>query len=74
MTEVERIECKKAYVELNEIIKRMPIVDKQKIPKEFKKNLYNEMDKNYSFSYDDEKRYIRTENKSGNKSIASRTI
>ena len=55
MTEVERIECRKAYVELNEIIKRMPIVDKQKIPKEFKKNLYIEMDKNYNFSYDDEK-------------------
>ncbi len=55
MTETERKELKKAYVELNEIIKRMSLEEKQKIPTIFIKNLNSKMDKSYKFVIDDKK-------------------
>lgn len=55
MTEIERKEYKKAYVELNEIIKLMSLEEKRKIPKAFIQNLNNEMDKDYKFVIDDKK-------------------
>ena len=55
MTEIEKNEYKKAYVELYEIIKKMSLQERQKIPKEFVKNLYDEMDKNYKFEFDNNK-------------------
>ena len=58
MTEIEKNEYKKAYVELYEIIKKMSLEEIQKIPKEFVKNLYNEMDKNYKFEFDTEKNIL----------------
>ena len=69
MTEVERIECKKAYVELNEIIKRMPMAEKRKIPKEFRRNLYDEMDRNYSFKYDEKKDILKQNLKTETKAL-----
>ncbi len=55
MTDLETKEYKKAYVELNEIIKLMPPEEKKKIPKAFIENLNNEMDKNYTFFIDSNK-------------------
>ena len=39
MNEIEKKEYRKAYVELNEIIKMMSLEEKQKIPKSFIQNL-----------------------------------
>ena len=45
----------KAYVELNEIINHLPIEEQYKIPKHFKDNLIENMDKEYIFIFDSEK-------------------
>ena len=49
MTQTERKEFQKAYVELYEIIKVLPEEEQKKIPKLFLKNLKNNMDKEYKF-------------------------
>lgn len=55
MIEVEINEYKKAFVELNEIIKRMSKKEKERIPQSFMKNLEKEMDKEYTYVYDENK-------------------
>ena len=55
MNEIEKKEYRKAYVELNEIIKMMSLEEKQKIPKSFIQNLNHEMDKDYKFVIDNKK-------------------
>ena len=49
MTQVEKEEYKKAYVELYEIIKVLPEEEQRKIPKLVLKNLKDNMDKEYKF-------------------------
>ena len=49
MTQAEKNEYKKAYVELYEIIKVLPDEEQKKIPKLILKNLKNNMDKEYKF-------------------------
>ena len=49
MTQTEKKEFQKAYVELYEIIKVLPNEEQKKIPKLFLKNLKNNMDKEYKF-------------------------
>lgn len=51
----EREEIKKAYTELNEIIKNMSTYEKEKIPYIIVQNLQENMDKNYKFIYDNQK-------------------
>ena len=58
MTEVEKNEYKKAYVELNEIIKLLSNEEKQKIPNVFIKNLNENMDTNYEFKLDNTKNIL----------------
>ena len=58
MTNSEKLEFKKAYVELYEIIKKMSKQEIQKIPKEYIVNLKNEMDKTYIFEFDDKKNIL----------------
>ena len=55
MTQVEKKEYQKAYVELYEIIKVLPEEEQEKIPKLVLKNLKNNMDKEYKFTLDKEK-------------------
>lgn len=55
MTDIERTEFRKAYVELYEIIKKMSNKEIQKIPKEYIINIKNEMDRTYEFEFDDKK-------------------
>lgn len=55
MIEVKIDEYRKAYVELNEIIKRMTKQEKEKIPELVIKNLEKEMDKKYKYIYDESK-------------------
>ena len=55
MTNAERIEYKKAHVELYEIIKRLSNAEKDKIPPTFMNNLKNDMDENYVFVMDETK-------------------
>ena len=52
MTQTEKKEFQKAYVELYEIIKVLPNEEQKKIPKMFLKNLKNNMDKEYKFILD----------------------
>ena len=52
MTQTEKKEFQKAYVELYEIIKVLPEEEQKKIPKLFLKNLKNNMDKEYKFILD----------------------
>ena len=49
MTQTEKKEFQKAYVELYEIIKVLPNEEQKKIPKLFLKNLKNNMDKECKF-------------------------
>ena len=64
---INRSEYAKAYVELYEIIKKLPLDDQNKIPKDFIDFLKNNMDSNYSFKYIDNKslleQNIKTETK-----------
>lgn len=50
MTNEKNIQYKKAYVELNEILKVLSKEQKEKIPKNFINNISNNMDKNYKFT------------------------
>ena len=49
MTQVEKEEYQKAYVELYEIIKVLPEKEQKKIPKVVLKNIEDNMDKEYKF-------------------------
>ena len=49
MTQAEKKEYQKAYVELYEIIKVLPEEEQKKIPKLVLKNLKDNMDKEYKF-------------------------
>lgn len=69
MTEIERIEYKKAYVELNEIIKKMSLEERAKIPEIFMKNLNNEMDKDYKYIIDNEKSILEQNFKTETKAL-----
>ena len=53
--QVEKIEYKKAYVELYEIIKALPEEEQEKIPKTLLKNLKDNMSKEYKFEIDTER-------------------
>ena len=55
MTESEKAEFRKAYVELYEIIKKMSKQEFQKIPEEYIVNLKNEMDRTYKFEFEEKK-------------------
>ena len=55
MTNEKNIQYKKAYVELNEILKVLSKEQKEKIPKNFINNILNNMDKNYKFTFDESK-------------------
>lgn len=55
MTKEKRLQYKKAYVELYEIIKNLSGDEKTKIPKEFVYNLKRDMDCNYLFQFDKSK-------------------
>ncbi len=52
MTQAEKKEYQKAYVELYEIIKVLPEEEQKKIPKLFLENLEDNMDKEYKFILD----------------------
>lgn len=52
MTQAEKKEYQKAYVELYEIIKVLPEEEQKKIPKIILKNLKDNMDKEYKFMLD----------------------
>lgn len=54
MLQAEKIEYQKAYVELYEIIKSLSKEEQEKIPKIIKKNLKDNMDKEYRFILDKE--------------------
>ena len=55
MTNEKNIQYKKAYVELNEILKVLSKEQKEKIPNNFINNISNNMDKNYEFTFDESK-------------------
>ena len=55
MTKGKQLEYKKAYVELNEIIKVLSDEQKNKIPEVFKQNLIEDMDTSYKFEFDNTK-------------------
>ena len=52
---INKDEYLKAYVELYEVINRLPIEDKSKIPEDFIQFLKDNMDNNYTFTYDSSK-------------------
>lgn len=52
---INKSEYKKAYLELYEIIKKISLEDKRKIPEDFIEYLKDNMDTNYSFKYDNTK-------------------
>ncbi len=54
MVQVEKVELRKAYVELNEIIKALSEEEQEKIPEIVKKNIKANMDKGYKFILDKE--------------------
>ena len=55
MIKIEKLEYKKAYVELYEIIKVLSKEEQEKIPKTVLKNLKDNMDKEYKFTLDNQK-------------------
>ncbi len=55
MTNEKSIQYKKAYVELNEILRVLSKEQKEKIPKNFINNISKNMDKNYEFTFDESK-------------------
>ena len=55
MKKEKELQYKKAYVELNEIIKVLSDEQKDKIPEVFKNNLIENMDTEYKFEFDDTK-------------------
>lgn len=69
MTQLEKKEYKKAYAELLEIIKLLPKEEQNKIPDTFKKNLEDNIDKNYIFVLDKEKDILEQEYKDETKAL-----
>lgn len=61
MTNEKRIQYKKAYVELYEIIKRLSKEEQSKIPNVFMDNLIKSKDTNYSFEFDESKGILEQE-------------
>lgn len=55
MTREKSIQYKKAYVELNEILKYLSNEQKDKISANFINNVSNNMDKDYKFTFDESK-------------------
>ena len=55
MTNEEKLEMKKAYTELDEILRKMSMAERNKIPKELIINIKREKDYNYIFNYDSSK-------------------
>ena len=52
---INKSEYEKAYFELYELIKRMPLEDRTKIPNDFIEFLKNNMNAKYIFKYDETK-------------------
>ena len=61
MTNEKRLQYKKAYVELYEIIKRLSKEEQSKIPNVFMDNLIKSKDTNYSFEFDESKGILEQE-------------
>ena len=59
----------KAYVELYEIIKNLTLEDQNKIPKEFINFIKDNMDKNYSFVFDNRKKILEQDIKVETKAL-----
>lgn len=55
MNKEKEFEYKKACVELNEILNKLPKEQSSKIPNNFRVNLIENMDHNYKFCFDDSK-------------------
>lgn len=55
MTREKNIKYKKAYVELNEILKYLSNEQRDKISSNFINNISNNMDKDYKFTFDESK-------------------
>lgn len=66
---MEKLEYKKAYVELYEIIKVLPKKEKEKIPIVVLKNLEDNMDKEYNFTLDTEKSILNQHYKDETKAL-----
>lgn len=58
MIQTKNTRYKKAYTELNEIIKELSKAELEKIPKELIKNIKTNMDKEYKWEYDKSKRLL----------------
>ena len=52
---INKSEYEKAYLELYELIKRIPLKDRTKIPNDFIEFLKNKINSNYIFKYDKSK-------------------
>ena len=52
---INKSEYEKAYLELYELIKRIPLKDRTKIPNDFIEFLKDNMNSNYIFKYDESK-------------------
>lgn len=61
MTNLKNQVYSKAYVELNEIINHLSKEEQEKISQNFKENLIDKMDKEYSFNFDSEKNIFEQE-------------
>ena len=61
MTNEKRLQYKKAYVELYEIIKRLSKEEQSKIPNVFMDNLIKSKDTNYFFEFDESKGILEQE-------------
>ena len=69
MIQTEKIEYQKAYVELYEIIKVLPKQERDKIPNTFLKNLKDNMDTEYKFTFDTGKSILDQEYKVETKAL-----
>ena len=55
---INKSEYEKAYLELYELIKRIPLKDRIKIPNDFIEFLKDNMNSNYTFEYDESKNLL----------------
>ena len=55
---INKSEYEKAYLELYELIKRLPLKDRIKIPNDFIEFLKDNMNSNYTFEYDESKNLL----------------
>ena len=55
---INKNEYENAYLELYELIKRMPLKDRVKIPNDFIDFLKDNMNSNYNFKYDESKNLL----------------